>query len=235
MRAVWNHIDDLYRSGGIENPTEAKKDFATQNLYGIDQNARMSWVAKMNMVMHGNGHGLIHHHDALVDSEMVRDWGFKPDTFDVIFTNPPFGSEVTNQDTLVNYELRMGRKSQLTEVLFLERCLRLLKSGGILGIVIPDSVLTNTSLRYVRDFLKENSRIIAAVSVPRETFMPYGSGVKASLLFLQKKDLEGKVQQGDVFMAIAENIGYDATGRSTGKSDLSDILQKFRLFSGGAS
>ena len=111
---------------------------------------------------------------------------------------------------------------------FIERCLKLLKPEGILGIVVPDGVLSNTSLDYVREFIRQNAVIKAVVSLPVETFVPYGSGVKASLLFLQKKDIEGKSKQGKVFMAIAENIGYDATGRSTGKNDLKTILELYK-------
>jgi type I restriction enzyme M protein len=128
----------------------------------------------------------------------------------------------------VNYELGMGRKVQLTEVLFLERCIRLLKEGGTLGIVVPDGILTNRKLRYVRDYIRENTIIKAIISLPVETFQPYGSGMKTSLLFLQKKDFERKLAQGDVFMAIAKNIGYDAVGRQTGKNDLLEILKLYQ-------
>jgi type I restriction enzyme M protein len=228
MKNVWKQIDDLYKKGILDNPTKEKQNFATQNLYGIDINARMSWVAKMNMVMHGNGHGNIHHYDALVDTERVREWGFKPESFDVILTNPPFGSKVTNQEILVNYELGMGRKSQLTEILFIERCLKLLKPKGVLGIVLPDGVLSNVSLQYARDFIDEQAIWIAVISLPEETFVPYGSGVKASLVFLQKKDIEEKLKQGRLFLANAENIGYDATGRPTGKNDLPFIFEIYR-------
>jgi len=228
MKIVWQQIDYLYERGILNNRTKEKTNFATRNLFGMDLNARMSWVAKMNMVMHGNGHGNVHHHDALVDSERVREWGFESESFDIILTNPPFGSKVTNQDILVSYELGRGRRVQLTEVLFLERCIRLLKQGGILGIVVPDGILTNTKLRYVREFIKDNTVIKAIISLPIETFQPYGSGMKTSLLFLQKRDFEGKLRQGDVFMAIARNIGYDAVGKPTGKNDLPKILKLYQ-------
>ena len=112
--------------------------------------------------------------------------------------------------------------------MFIERCLKLLKPNGILGIVVPDGILSNVQLGHVRRFIRENAIIRAIVSIPRDAFIPYGSGVKASLLFLQKKDIEGKLKQGKVFMAIAENVGYDATGRSTGKNDLPIILETYK-------
>jgi type I restriction enzyme M protein len=223
MKSMWRQIDDLYRRGLLDDKAKNQVD-ATHNLYGIDLNARMSWVAKMNMVMHGNGHGNIHHHDALADSEKLREWGFEKGRFDVVLTNPPFGSRVTSQDILMNYELGKDRIVQLTEVLFLERCVKLLKSKGILGIVVPDSILSNASLQYVRDFLDEQTIWKTIVSLPQEAFMPYGSGVKASLIFLQRKDKEGDLRQGHVFMANAEHIGYDATGRPTERNNLESIM-----------
>ncbi|MCL0033131.1 SAM-dependent methyltransferase [Peptococcaceae bacterium] len=231
MNRVFNEIDWLYRQRGLDNPKQEKWRFATKHLFGIDLNERMTWVAKMNMVMHGDGHGGIFTHDGLKDSERIEvilDIVKKRGGFDIILTNPPFGSKIKNQSILAEYELGRERKSQLTEVLFIERCLKLLKPNGILGIVVPDGILSNVQLGHVRRFIRENAIIRAIVSIPRDAFIPYGSGVKASLLFLQKKDIEGKLKQGKVFMAIAENVGYDATGRSTGKNDLPIILETYK-------
>jgi type I restriction enzyme M protein len=232
MDRVFDEIDWLYTQRGLDNPRQEKWRFATKNLFGIDLNERMTWVAKMNMVMHGDGHGGIFTYNALKDSERIQpilDILKNRGGFDVILTNPPFGSKVADQDLLVGYRLGTGRKRQLTEVLFLERCLRLLKSDGILGIVLPDSVLSNVSSEYVIDFLDNQAVWEAVVSLPPETFVPYGSGVKASLVFLRKKDPEGKLKQGKVFMARAENIGYDATGRATGRNDLTpEILESYK-------
>jgi len=231
MERVFDEIDWLYRQRGLDNPRQEKWKFATRHLFGIDLNERMTWVAKMNMVMHGDGHGGIFTYDGLRDSERIQqilDIVKIRGGFDIILTNPPFGSKIKNQDILAEYELGRARKSQLTEVLFIERCLKLLKPEGILGIVVPDGVLSNTSLQYVRDFIDKQAIWLAVVSLPQETFVPYGSGVKASLVFLQKKDIEGKLKQGKIFMAIADNVGYDATGRATGKNDLPQILQTYR-------
>jgi len=231
MDRVFDEIDELYRQRGLDNPKQEKWRFATQHLYGTDLNERMTWVAKMNMVMHGDGHGGIFTHDGLRDSERIEpmlDIVKKRGGFDIVLTNPPFGSKIKNQDILAEYELGRGKKAQLTEVLFIDRCLKLLKPEGVLGIVVPDGILSNVQLGYVRRSVRENAIIRAIVSIPKETFLPYGSGVKASLLFLQKKDIEGKSKQGKVFIAIAENIGYDATGRSTGKNDLPVILEAYK-------
>ena len=231
MNRVFNEIDELYRQRGLDNPKREKRKFATKYLYGIDLNERMTWVAKMNMVMHGDGHGGIFTYDGLRDSERIKpilDIVDRRDGFDIILTNPPFGSIIKNQDVLARYELGKRRRSQLTEVLFIERCLKLLMPGGMLAIVVPDGVLSNITLKYVRDFIDQNAIWKAIISLSQETFVPYGSGMKTSLLFLQKKDIEGELKQGKVFMAIAENVGYDATGRSTGKNDLPKILEIYK-------
>lgn len=209
MERVFDEIESLYRIRGLDNPKQEKRRFAINKLFGIDLNQRMTWVAKMNMVMHGDGHGGIFTYDGLRDSERIEpiiDVVNNRGGFDVILTNPPFGSKIKNQDVLTKFKLGRKKKTQLTEVLFIERCLKLLKSKGILGIVVPDSVLSNTSLHYVREFIDENAIWRAIISLPQETFMPYGSGVKASLLFLQKKDIGGQLKQEKIFKSTLDEV-----------------------------
>jgi type I restriction enzyme M protein len=113
-----------------------------------------------------------------------------------------------------------AKTSVKTEILFLERCWQFLKPGGRMAIVLPDGILTNSSLQAVRDWLLEHYRLLAVVSLPQFAFAHYGAGVKASLVFAQKRDFskgEGPSPDEPIFMAIAENIGYDATGRKTFK------------------
>ncbi|MCZ9957096.1 N-6 DNA methylase [Brachyspira hyodysenteriae] len=102
------------------------------------------------------------------------------------------------------------RAAQSTEILFIERCYEYLKEKGRMAIVLPDGILTNTTLQYVRDFIMEHFRINAIVSIPQTAFSHYGAGVKCSLLFLTK---ESASEDYDIFMASAEDVGYDATGR----------------------
>jgi type I restriction enzyme M protein len=87
-----------------------------------------------------------------------------------------------------------------------------------MAIVLPDGILTNSSLQSVRDWLLEHYRLLAVVSLPQFAFAHYGAGVKASVVFSQKR-AEGETPNDDeaIFMAMAENIGYDATGRKTFK------------------
>jgi len=229
MRKVWADLHEKYIEGRIDDLEKQKKRYAKNNLFGMDINERLAWVAKMNMVFHGDGHGGIVHSNALTITTRNKDIVSRQ--YDVILTNPPFGSKINDPKILSDYRFREVFKTKLTEVLFLALCINLLKPYGRLGIVLPEGILTNSSLKFVRDYIKKETIVKAAISLPQEVFMPYGSGVKASLVFLEKKNPKDPYhEQGPVFMAIAENIGYDATGRSTGRNDLPKILEEYHKF-----
>ena len=226
--------------------------FAQNNLFGIEINEELARVAKMNMIIHDDGHTNIVGHDALDFLERLT--ALKPELvpnkFDVILTNPPFGSVVksTEKDKgyLDQFDLRhylskgttdtepdestqgernakrgakavKERTSIKTEILFIERVYSYLKpKEGRAAIVLPDGILTNSSLQGVRDWMLSHFQILAVVSLPQFAFAYYDAGVKASIVFLRKLG-DGEVVSDDqpIFMALAENIGYDATGRKT--------------------
>jgi type I restriction enzyme M protein len=102
------------------------------------------------------------------------------------------------------FELSKNAQGKLgkikTEVLFIERCLDLLKPGGKLGIVLPEGIFNNPSLTYVREFVEDRAKLLAVVSLPQETFAASGASVKCSLLFLQKFTTE----QADQYAALSE-------------------------------
>lgn len=198
---------------------------AWQCIFGTDAEPRAARTAKMNMIMHGDGHGGIHYHDGLVDIN-----GIFPGRFDVVITNPPFGSNVGNdqkvngsEETRVNtdpayvdrcrsrygaaweeshdrmvaaatsrtkildlFEIGRGKTNRATEIVFVERCLNLLKPGGRLGIVLPDGNLNNPSLTWLRRWCEGKAKILAVVSLPEETFRSADATVKASLVFLKR-------------------------------------------------
>jgi type I restriction enzyme M protein len=230
MRKVWTDLREKYLQGQIDDLDKHKKDFAETKIFGMDINQRLAWVAKMNMVFHGDGHGGIAHSNALTVTTRNRD--IITNKFDIILTNPPFGSKIKDQDILTDLRFEKVSRTGLTEILFLALCINLLKPYGRLGIVLPDGILQNSTLSPIRDFIREETIIKAVISIPQETFMPFGSGVKASLVFLEKKNPRDPYQeQGLVFMAIVENVGYDATGKTTGRSDFPQILEEYRKFS----
>jgi len=116
---------------------------------------------------------------------------------------------------------KKARDNQKTEILCIERCRDFLKpETGKMAIVLPDGILTNSSLQYVRDFLMQRCQILAVVSLPGFAFAHFGAGVKSSLVFVRRKGGEEKIGRYKIFMAIAEHIGYDATGRRDVRNDL---------------
>ena len=166
-------------------------DFAEKRLFGIEVNDSIARVAKMNMIIHDDGHSNVISNDALIGFETLRNQhsSFEKEKFDVILTNPPFGADIKRSELpyLENYELGKGRTSRKTEILFLERCFDFLKwDTGKLAIILPDGILTNSSLQDVRDYIERHFQICAVVSLPQIAFSHYGAGVKTSILFLRK-------------------------------------------------
>lgn len=334
-------------------------NFAKNNLFGIEINEQIARVAKMNMIIHDDGHTNVIGYDGLApitkipkpitetpEKEKQREAlnklaidlknpGFKENHFDFILTNPPFGSIIkqTEKAYLSNYNFgnktsswldlkpyRKERENQATEVLFIEQAHSFLKERGILAIVIPDGILSNSSMQYVRDDIEELYKILAIISMPQTAFSHTGAGVKSSVMFLQKntkerqekiikfkeklqerikanlnyipkyeelesqkaikikalnkqypskeakesseyKELKNDIQsefkdkieslknealksyqeqkskefeleglEYDIFMALAENIGYDATGKETELNELDIIAEQLREF-----
>lgn len=187
-------------------------------IYGTDANPRMARTSKMNMIMHGDGHGGVHHHDGLLNVN-----GIFEERFDVILTNPPFGQNVdrgqliseadkfTDEEMKKKYKKKygaaydealkqvddhigesllslydLGKTSTLTEVLFMERCLRLLKKGGRMGMVLPEGVLNNKNLQSVREYFEGRAKIILICSIPQDVFIAAGATVKPSLVFMRR-------------------------------------------------
>lgn len=220
-------------------------EFAEKHLFGIEINEQISRVAKMNMIIHDDGHTNIITNDGLNNNKTLeienRNLKFQDGTFDLIMTNPPFGSTIKADE--VNYykeyelfEKNLGiteikdrivdddnknkwRTSQITEVLFLERCYKYLnEENGYLAIVIPDGILTNTTSQYVRDWIVEHFKILAVVSLPQHTFSHVRAGVKSSVLFLKKhpRELTRKFEQtlAEIKEKVRKEKGLDKEQRS---------------------
>lgn len=211
LKAVRDEANDIYDDRGT-SWHKYWHDFAEKNLYGIEINEQISRVAKMNMIIHDDGHTNIITNDGLKNNRSVeienRNLNFQDGAFNLIMTNPPFGSTIKADEVsyFKEYELfekNLGftepkdriaddnsktkwRVSQSTEILFLERCHKYLCDGGYLAVVIPDGILTNSTSQYVRDWMVEKFRIMAVVSLPQHTFSHVKAGVKSSILFMKK-------------------------------------------------
>lgn len=243
--------------------------FAEKRLFGIEINEEIARVAKMNMIVHDDGHTNVIGNDALeplaalarkspafaaivgIDAETGhRD---EKKGFAKIPTNPPFGAVIKDElhSYLSSYELSRyigkgggkddddledesadptagkraikQRASVKTEIIYCERVWQLLKPGGQAAVVLPDGLLTNASLQGVRDWLLERFKVLAVVSLPQFAFAHFGAGVKSSVVFLEKRFPNVPASDGEaIFMAMAENIGYDATGRTTYQVEVLD-------------
>ncbi len=246
LKAIRDEANEIYgEDAGSASWKDYWHEFAEKHLFGIEINEQISRVAKMNMIIHDDGHTNIITNDGLKNNKTLeienRNLKFQDGTFDLIMTNPPFGSTIKADE--VNYykeyelfEKNLGiteikdriadddnkkkwRNSQSTEVLFLERCYRYLnEENGYLAIVVPDGILTNSTSQYVRDWLVEKFRILAVVSLPQHTFSHVKAGVKSSVLFLKKhpKSVTQRFEQTlkDVKAVVQKEKGLDKGQRA---------------------
>lgn len=227
MKYVFNH--------SLKNRTEdEKRKYVKNNLFGIEINSMIARMAKMRMILEGDGYSNIITSDSLANWDnlnhdisktngQLRDYQYY---FDIIMTNPPFGTQgkISNENILQEYELSFkpqgqeGKKNkisgQVPDILFIERSLNFLKEGGKLAIVLPNGDLENSSLDYVREFIKDKTDLLVVIKLPTETFIPFGTGVKTSILFLQKKGGHIKTP-GKVFFGLIEKIGYEGNKNGT--------------------
>jgi type I restriction enzyme M protein len=213
---------------------ERLRRLCNNNLFGIDKLPELVQAAQMNLAMHGDGSSNIFHANSLLPpGEWSNGKGNNVrgnvayDAFDVVVTNPPFGSKlpvddphVLSQYELSTFEAQAQRSSMPPEQLFVERCLRLLKPGGRMAIVLPDSILSNPGLSFIRRWILQNAYVFGSVDLPRETFAKSDTHTKTSVLFLQRyayaeKQIvktTGAPPDYEIFMAIAERVGWDLRG-----------------------
>lgn len=180
---------------------------------GFEIDQRMAWVAQMNILMHGGELNSIYYLDqggSLGFSPKLAE--IVPDTgFDLIITNPPFGSDFSDASVLHQYKLGQG-KSRRRGILFVERCIQWLKDGsGRLAMIVEDSLLNGTSSHDVRELILRGCVVEAVISLPEVTFKPYAS-VKTSILFLRRRKPDQPEVQTPIFMAEVEAVGRKANG-----------------------
>ncbi|HPN32736.1 MAG TPA: N-6 DNA methylase [bacterium] len=238
-------IDPACGSGGflahiLKQLIKTKADNYT--ICGLDKDLFLSKLAKIYLTLIGGKTYSIFCENSL---EQPKKWKtetqniIKLNTFDLILTNPPFGAKipVIGESLLKQYNFGYRWKEennnwhitkelldkQPPQVLFIERCIQLLKEGGRLGIVLPEGIFGNPSDRYILEYIQNNTKIIGVVSLSQETFQP-STHTKTSVLFLEKK----KQNQNSVFMAIAKSIGHNKNGKETYKlnKDGSYIIDK---------
>lgn len=249
-RSVYPEVDDLHLEERANTPeiNELVRDYAERYIFGFDFDPDLKKAARMNMVMAGDGHANIFNINSLdypqgskpdvphvgesvkrsieggYDKDFDFDKNFTLDNafgkFDMIFTNPPFGSKVEVDVEIGN---RFQLQSNAPEVLFIEQCYNFLKPGGKMAIVLPDGILGNPNHVETRKWILAHFKLLASVDLPVEAFLPQ-VGVQASLLFLQKKTAQELLMpyendDYDVFMAIVEKVGKDRRGEPIYRRD----------------
>lgn len=209
--------------------------FAADHLHGMEKSDRMVRIAMTDMRMHGNGHKNIRCMDALLPFARYSD--VDPGSFDIIVTNPPFGVDLPHEALaeLGPFEVLSDRThlkvSVSLEIVALDRCVSLLRPGGRMAIVLPDSILSNRGTGFVRDWVSGQALIRGIISLPVETFSPFGASIKTSVLLLRKyREGENRAEPYNVFLADLKSIGYDAAGRPSGCDDFEGLKNGFADF-----
>lgn len=257
LRHVWNKVEiNANNLGWSEKRLEEEKQYvATTYFRGIDKDSFVAKVTKAYMAIIGDGRGGIFCENSL---EHPKEWSNKCQDkidlgkFDVVLTNPPFGSKIPVKEEKMLKQFSFGHKwtfdkkekkwelqSVLNnkgakggvepQILFIERCLQLLKIGGKLGIVLPDGIYGNDKLGYIREFLKRNTKILAVIDVPSETFQP-NTSTKTTILIAEKIKENSTIDDHYIFMAICETCGHDRRGNSTLDDDVSLVSEKYFEF-----
>lgn len=246
LKYVWNKIEqkgEEYNWSQNEINTKKQKT-ANANFRGLDKDYFLSKVTKAYMTLIGDGTSGVVCDDSL---EAVTKW--KPLTnqkiqvgkFDVLLTNPPFGAKipVRGENKLKQFEFGYKwkynksnnkwikttklKKQEEPQILFIERCLSLLKDGGRMAMVLPSGILGNEKEAYLRQYLIEKGNLFSIVELPFETFSPHVT-INTSVLFIQK----GPNNRKDIFISINEYCGHDKKGRPTEKDELPHVANFYK-------
>jgi len=214
------------RKWGKEVETR-KREYAQNYLYAIDFDMKLAKVAKVMMLIMGDGKTNVFR----VSSLDPREWKSHPyrvgdkikdGMFNLVMTNPPFAGEITQAEILGGYDLAYkgdpatNKRANKVErdVLFIERCLRFLKPGGRMAIVLPQGIFNNTSDEFIRNYVMKHARLLGVVGLHGNMFKPF-TGTKTSVLLVQKwHSDEERIEAGDyrIFFATSQKSGKDNSG-----------------------
>ncbi len=234
-------IDPACGSGGFliqsinyiqENFGMSGAEYIQTSVKGIEFNPDVALSATIRLVFEGGTGAEIICANALLENESLNN------SFDVILTNPPFGNKGKVEDPKILKSYVLARKwnrtkdgweatktllsGQSPDILFIEKSINLLKPGGRMAIVLPDGLLQNITNGHIRYWLRSKTIILGVVSIPQEAFIPYGTGIKTSLLLVQKLPADSQ----SCFMAQIKKIGYDVKGQPIYKRNATGIIAK---------
>lgn len=229
LEHVWQVMKSSPRYRKGPNMDRERQEIAQRCFFGIDKEIDLVKIAKAYMAITGDGRGGVTQQNSLHTAGEFKDRArdlftvnglFKQ--FDIIFTNPPFGSKIKVLKSEAAH-FRLGHSWKLVDgrwqetgkprdtdpqVLFVERCLEMLQDGGTLAIVLPETFFHAAHYKHILDFTLRGNNVKAVIDLPHNTFRPHNNA-KTCLLVLQKS----RVQQEHIVMAVAEEMGHDHEGR----------------------
>jgi type I restriction enzyme M protein len=232
LRHVWKAVDeDGQGLGWPEHEIHAEKQrVAINNFRGLDKDNFLSKVAKSYMAILGDGRGGVFCENSL---DQPKNWerkardGVQLGSFDVVITNPPFGKKlaIESEEILKTFDLGHDWKSdksgsftkggvldkQPPQILFIERCLDLLRDGGRMGIVLLESTFGMPKYRYVVDYINKRAKILAIVTLPEDLFQPF-THAKTCVVLLEKTTT---TEPYSIFMCDVKWCGHDSRGNPT--------------------
>lgn len=254
MKHIWGKMEKDPRWRGAPDLKENQRRMAVRSLFGIDKELDLVKIAKAHMAIAGDGRSNICHQNSLHTAGQFKGDALKHfvsgndfNQFDVILTNPPFSTQtkISARDA-ANFELgykwkqdkklggwTRGNKSGKRDpyVLFIERCLDMLKVGGTLCIVLPETVFHAPSKEYIRQYFLQGNNLIAVVDLPHNAFRPH-CNAKTCLLVLKK----GVPQQDRIIMATPKEVGHDHNGKPLYRygtdilwDDLAEVLEELDM------
>ena len=235
LEYIWKKVEDEAKRKGWSKELlgSKRREIASKFIAGIDKDSFLAKVTKAYMAIVGDGRGGIFCENSLLPPS---EWNMKTKQkielgkFDVLITNPPFGAKIPIRGDRILGQYALGLKwksnkqrnqwertnklqdKQPPQILFIERCLQLLKPGGRMGIVLPDGILAGDKVGYVASFIKDETKVLASVDCPIETFSPSVT-TKTHVVFLEKKQKDKDDGPYRIFMAVARKIGHDRKGR----------------------
>lgn len=217
------------------------------NLYGVDKDEYLTRLSKIHLACLARTSSNVCCADSLVWDEKVL--GESENAFDVILTNPPFGSNIqsgtleTLRKYLLAYKYKKSKDNSFIQscdinesvppqVVFMEQCVRLVRSGGLIGIVVPESMISSKKYSFVVDYIMCSCRVRAVIGMPDDLFKTSGKGgthTKTCLLVLEKNSAIYE-EPYDIFMAEAKWCGHDSRGREIPKDDIPAIVDLYKKY-----
>ena len=232
MRHVWKAMNENAQWKGMQENslTEAKRRMAERCFYGMDKESDLVRIAKAYMAISGDGRSNIVWENSLhsaadfnptAASKFVSEGELRQ--FDYILTNPPYGTSAkVLVDESAQYELghkwsrttdgwRKGHARETDPyVLFIERCFAMLKDGGRMAIVLPETVFHAPSTERLRDYILDRGEVLAVVSLPHNTFRPHCNAKTCLLVVARAK---AGLNPRDVVMACPREMGHNHQGK----------------------